>query len=362
MTNASLEWAEAREFTLQLTTYLTKHAYRAFFRFEAGKDFVAGALYHKRGKYTRPFLHSTMMALIFFGFTFGPSIVQTGFAANQADRNSGTGGQVLGVSLNDTGVVTIASDKPRSSVESYTVRSGDTLSGIASKFGVSIDTLKWANPSTSWTKIKDGDSVQVPPVTGIVYTVKPGDTVYSIAKKFSADSQTIVDFPFNTFADDETFALVAGQTLIVPNGVMPDVISTSVPYVALLTPDAGAVSATGSFVWPTHGRITQMYSWFHKADDIANAIGTQVVAADSGTIVHASWDNTGYGNLIIIDHGNGYETLYAHLSAYAVKVGQHVSRGDQIGLMGSTGHSTGPHLHFEIRKDGVQMDPLSFLK
>ena len=355
-------WGEFREFSRQLAHYLTKHLYRVFFRFEAGKDFVAGALYHKRGKYARPFLHSAMTALIFFGFTFGPSIVQSGFAAQDAAQNSGTGGAVLGVSLNDTGVITINSDKPRSSVENYPVRAGDTLSGIASKFGVSVDTLKWANQSTNWLKIKAGDTVAVPPVTGIVYTVKPGDTVYSIAKKFSADSQTIADFPFNTFADDETFALVAGQTLIVPNGVMPDTASSTLPFTAVLTPDAGAVSATGSFVWPTHGRITQMYSWFHKADDIANDIGTQVVAADSGVVTHASWDNTGYGNMIMVDHGNGYVTLYAHLSAYSVKLGDHVTRGSQIGLMGSTGHSTGPHLHFEIRKGGVQVDPLGYLK
>ena len=110
-------WAEFREFNRQLVRYGTKHAYRAFFRFEAGKDLLTGALYHKRGKYASPFLHSAMMAFLFFGLTFGPKFVQSGLAEENLMKNgSGTGGQVLGVSLNDTGLVTIESDKPRSQI------------------------------------------------------------------------------------------------------------------------------------------------------------------------------------------------------------------------------------------------------
>lgn len=356
-------FAEFGEFNRQLVRYGTKHAYRAFFRFEAGKDLVAGALYHKRGKYASPFLHSAMMAFLFFGLTFGPRFVQSGLAEENLLKNgSGTGGQVLGVSLNDTGLVTLESDKPRSQITDYVVKDGDSLSSIAAKFDVSVDTIKWANPDANWKNIKIGTTVHVPPVTGVVYKVKPGDTVYSIAKTLQADSQTIVDFPFNTFSDDETFALVAGQTLIVPNGIMPDGSASTPHFTALLTPDAGSVSGTGSFVWPTHGTITQFYSWFHKANDIANAVGTPVVAADSGVVITAGWDNSGYGNHIMIDHGNGYITLYAHLSAYSIQLGQHVSRGTQIGLIGSTGHSTGSHLHFEIRHNGVLENPLTYLK
>ena len=356
-------FAEFREFNAQLLRYTTKHAYRAFFRFEAGKDIVAGALYHKRGKYARPFLHSTVMAMIFFSITLGPKFVQQSFAGEDAARSADTTGVVLGVSLDSTGTATIESNKTWNQVSEYTVKDGDTLSSIASKFGVSIDSVKWANPSINWQKVNPGVVVSVPPVTGVVYKVKPGDTVYSIAKKLQTDPQGIVDFPLNTFSDDETFALVAGQTLIVPDGVMPNEATPSAPTLAnIVTPDAGAVSATGTFVWPAFGRITQPFRYYHPGVDIANHDGGPIVAADSGTVIAAGWDNTGYGNKIMIDHGNGYKTLYGHLSVIGVSIGQRVSRGSTIGQMGSTGRSTGTHLHFEIRTPGGNVDPLGYLK
>lgn len=353
---------EFREFNRQLLRYGTKHAYRAFFRFEAGKDIVAGALYHKRGKYARPFLHSTMMALIFFGITLGPKFVQQSIGAESVKADSASG-DVLGVSLDSTGIVTVESNKPWNQVSEYSVKDGDTLSSIASKFDVSIDSVKWANPSINWQKVKPGVVVSIPPVTGVVYKVKPGDTVYSIAKKLQTDPQGIVDFPMNTFSDDETFALVAGQTLIVPDGVMPNEAAPTAPTLAnILTPDAGAVSATGKFVWPAFGRITQPFRYYHPGLDIANHDGGPILAADSGTVVVAGWTNTGYGNHIIIDHGNGYKTLYGHLSVIGVVVGQRVSRSNVIGQMGSTGRSTGTHLHFEIRTTGGNVDPMGYLK
>lgn len=352
------------EYVLQLTQYLSKHVYRAFFRFEKGKDVVAGVLYRKRGKYARPFVHSTMMALIFFGFTFGPKLVRSSIAGDVGEGASiGQGGEVLGTSLSDTGLVTLESDKPRSSVVEYQVRDGDTLSSIAAKFDVSIDSVKWVNDKVDWKKIKPGDKVNVPPVTGIVYKVKTGDTIYSIAKKYQTNPQGIVDFPFNSFSDDETFALASGQTLIIPDGVMPDAVAVTAPSLAsVLTPDAGAVSATGSFVWPAFGRITQPFRWYHKGVDIANHSGGPILAADSGTVIVSGWTNTGYGYHIIIDHGNGYQTLYGHLSQLSVVVGQRVARGAVIGQMGSTGRSTGTHLHFEIRSSGGNLDPLGYLK
>jgi murein DD-endopeptidase MepM/ murein hydrolase activator NlpD len=166
----------------------------------------------------------------------------------------------------------------------------------------------------------------------------------------------------NTFSDDETFALVAGQTLIVPDGIMPDEAVTTPRFANLLTPDAGSVSATGSFAWPAFGKISQPFRYYHKGTDIANSAGTPVLAADAGKVVVSGWTNVGYGNHIIIDHGNGYQTLYAHLSSISVVSGQRVNRGGTIGAIGSTGRSTGPHLHFEIRTGSGNVDPLGYLK
>ncbi len=356
-------YAEFREFNRQLWRYVTKHAYRVFFRFEAGKDIVAGALYHKRGKYARPFLHSAMMAIIFFGVTLGPRFVQASFTEEESRGESVPSTSSLGVSLDSTGIVTLESEKPWNQVSEYTVKEGDTLSSIGAKFDLSIDSLKWANPSINWQKVKPGVVVKVPPVTGVVYKVKPGDTVYSIAKKFQTDAQGIVDFPMNTFSDDETFALVAGQTLIVPDGIMSDEVAPSAPNIArVLTPDAGSVTASGSFVWPAFGKITQPFRWYHKGLDIANHDGGAILAADSGTIVVSGWSNSGYGNHVIVDHGNGFQTLYAHMSSIAVTTGIRVNRGATLGQMGSTGRSTGTHLHFEIRTGSGNMDPLGYLK
>jgi len=352
---------ELVEFARQLWVYLSRHAYRAFFRFEAGKDLIAGALYHQRGRYARPFLHSAMLALIFFGITFGPKLVRASFLSE--NESGGVVGVVFGQGTEANGLVTIESQKTWNQVSEYTIKDGDTLSGIAEKFDVSVDSIKWANESINWQKIKEGQVVSIPPVTGIVYKVKPGDTVYSLAKKFQTDAQAIVDFPLNTFSDDETFALVAGQTLVLPDAVMPDAPTPTLPRFAnVLTPDAGAVSATGSFAWPAFGRITQGYRWYHPAIDIANHDGGAVLAADAGRVETAGWSSVGYGNHVVINHENGYRTLYAHLASLSVQVGQRVNRGAVLGMMGSTGRSTGTHLHFEIQGTGGKPDPLGYLK
>jgi len=160
---------------------------------------------------------------------------------------------------------------------------------------------------------------------------------------------------------------VVGQYLMVPEGVKAEVKlpsgSTGVTRFGNITPDAGTVSALGSFIWPASGGITQSYSFFHKAIDIANRGAGPILAADAGVVTTAGWiDSSGYGNRVVIDHGNGYVTLYAHLSVVQVVNGQRVRRGDVIGQMGSTGRSTGIHLHFEIRQGGALLNPLSFLK
>lgn len=226
--------------------------------------------------------------------------------------------------------------------------------------------MLWANGLDSEkATIKAGQLLKILPTDGIMHKVKKGETVYSVAKKYEANPQAIVDYPFNSFTDDETFALAVGQTLMVPDGIMPQVqpVSPRTSLAQTLTPDAGAVSAVGSFVWPAAGNISQGYRWYHRAIDIANRGGGAILAADSGRVTVAGWpDNGGYGNRVVIDHGNGYTTLYAHLSRVSVVPGQSVSRGDVLGSMGTTGRSTGVHLHFEIRAGGALQNPLNYLQ
>jgi murein DD-endopeptidase MepM/ murein hydrolase activator NlpD len=156
--------------------------------------------------------------------------------------------------------------------------------------------------------------------------------------------------------------LAIGQTIIVPDGVIPQAKQVS-PRIRQITPNAGTVVASGQFVWPTSGTITQRFVWYHRGLDIANRAAPNILAAESGTVVVAGWpDGYGYGNRVIIDHGNGYKTLYGHLSSVYVVPGQTVNRGNAIGKMGSTGRSTGVHLHFEVIRNGVYLNPLSVLQ
>ena len=367
---------ELQEFVNFTWYYFNKRTYKVFRHFEFLKSLIVDNLYRKRGKYTQPFIHSGMVGLAFAAVTFGPLILSEQAKADVLAQGTLPTAVVLGVSTDPNYLQQITTSSSQGVIEyrggevvDYEVREGDTVGSIAEKFNLQVTTILWANDLTDKSKIKPGQTLKIPPVDGVVHTVKKGDTIYSIAKKYSledeAGAQGIVNYPFNTFTDDETFGLAIGQTLMVPDGVMPEEKPTvGRPTVArILTPDAGSVSATGQFVWPTSGTISQGFRWYHQGIDISNRAGGAILAADSGRIIVAGWpDNYGYGNRIMIDHGNGYVTLYAHLSRIRVSVGQSVNRGDVIGDMGSTGRSTGIHLHFEIRQGGVLQSPLNFLK
>ena len=349
--------------------------------FESAKSVVVGKMYQQRGKHAQLFVNVAVLTVMVFGVALGPSIVvndsqtqavmTSGFGSKFAfaqETAVGTdGSRVLGLSTDSQMSVdplTQVSDKPRADVFDYTVADGDTLAAIAKMFGVDTQSITWLNAGINEKKLKPGTILHIPPVTGVIHTVKSGETIYSVAKRYNVSAQSIVDFPFNEFTNDETFALAIGQQLIVPDGEMPaEIIIPRSGLANTLTPNAGAVSATGVWIWPTQGTITQMYKAWHKGLDIANHSGGNILAADSGTIVHAGWVNSGYGNMVMIDHGNGYVTLYGHMLAnLRVVVGQTVKRGDVIGSMGSTGRSTGTHLHFEVRTSGGNRDPLGVLK
>jgi murein DD-endopeptidase MepM/ murein hydrolase activator NlpD len=182
--------------------------------------------------------------------------------------------------------------------------------------------------------------------------------VESIAKKYKATASAIAGFELNQL-DARNPVLMTGQKVIVPGGVKPAVVRQVQIYSGPVP--AGAKKGTGRFVWPTSGVITQGYKPLHAAVDIGAPTGTSVRASDTGYVVIAGWSDYGYGYYVVIDHGNGYQTLYAHLSRFFVNAGDVVGQGTVIGLVGSTGRSSGPHLHFEINQNGIGRNPINLL-
>ncbi len=253
--------------------------------------------------------------------------------------------------------ITIIPERGRQGVMVYVVQAGDNVSKIAAKFGLRPETILWSNPELeTWPDyIVIGQELFLPPLDGAYHEVKAGETLDSIAKRYSVDPLVIIESELNVLT--EPYNLQVGQRLMIPGGTRP-----LVPrYVqATAPPPANAPQGTGNFMWPTSGYVSQGYWLGHQAIDIAGATGTPIYAADAGYVAATGWMG-GYGNYIIIGHGNGFETLYAHLSEIRVVAGQGVQRGALIGLMGSTGRSTGPHLHFEVRQGGVKRNPVGFL-
>jgi murein DD-endopeptidase MepM/ murein hydrolase activator NlpD len=355
---------DVRQFVADFSQYLVKNLHLSFLRFEKGKGAFVTALYKQRGKMAKRFMHTGMAGLAAVGMMIAPVVAQEfpGRSVNPWEVPSASA--VLSASTGDPDTDTMVSDKMRDKVLEYTVKEGDTVSTISEKFGVSADTVRWQNNLQSKDSIKLGQVLQILPVTGVSHKVQKGDTVYSIAKHYDTSAQAVVDFPYNTFANDETFELAIGQTVVVPDGIKPaDVLWQPLARVKQITPNAGTVVASGSFVWPTSGSISQRFAWYHKGFDVANSASPAILAADSGTVIVAGWpDSSGYGNRVVIDHGNGYQTLYAHMSQVYVVAGQTVARGSAIGKMGSTGRSTGTHLHFEVSYQGSKLNPLTVLK
>jgi murein DD-endopeptidase MepM/ murein hydrolase activator NlpD len=253
--------------------------------------------------------------------------------------------------------ITIIPERGRQGVFVYVVQAGDNVSKIAQSFGLRPETILWSNPELeTWPDyIVVGQELFILPVNGAYYEVKAGDTLDSIAKRYSVEIPAIVECEYNDLS--EPYELQAGQRLVIPGGTRPVVAR----YVgATAPPPTNAPQGSGNFMWPTSGYLTQGYWLGHQAIDIGAPTGTPIYAADAGYVSATGWMG-GYGNYVIVNHGNGFETLYAHMSEIRAIAGQSVDRGDLIGLVGSTGRSTGPHLHFEIRQGGVKRNPLGFL-
>ncbi len=239
----------------------------------------------------------------------------------------------------------IASSTQNNTISVYTVKAGDTLSEIASLFNVSKNTVLWANDLKSEKDLKPGMQLLILPVSGIEHIVTKGETVSSIAKKFGADSGDILTFNDLASASD----LKVGMNIIIPGAEVSTPTTSSVKNNSNDQPSG----VSGYYIRPiSGGRRTQgLHGACHCGVDLASNIGTPIHAAADGTVILSrmgGW-NGGYGNYVIIAHSNGTQTLYAHMSQTLVSTGDHVTQGQTIGLMGSTGNSTGSHVHFEIR-------------
>jgi murein DD-endopeptidase MepM/ murein hydrolase activator NlpD len=217
----------------------------------------------------------------------------------------------------------------------------------------------WANPAIEDAPdlLRIGQEVIILPIDGALHKVEEGDTLASIAESYEVEPEAIANCEYNDLADGDG-TLEQGMFLVVPGGEKPYVPKVVTAYTG---PVPEGTRGTGRFQWPVLGSITQGYWYGHRAIDVGAPTGSAVMATDGGFISFAGWTDVGYGYLIVVDHGNGFATYYGHLSNIYVTEGQAVERGQVMGAAGNTGNSTGPHLHFEVRRYGVQQNPRAYL-
>ncbi len=367
---------------LRVVWVLLSVLFEIFFRnFDSIKNSVIKKMFWGRGAFLK---YVVQIAVVVIAVILSISYIYrtpTIINANEEDLDYVSVSENDLLAMNATLNTSIPKDREERGTEIYIVMNGDTLSGIASKFGVSIQTIKWANNLTS-DLVKPGQELEVPLSDGVLITVKKGDTLASLAKKYAGNEQAIADFNWL----DYPFTLVEGQELFIPDGRMPEApkpVYASTPKTYIRGSGTSGSSSGGTFDpnvgkflgWPVAGgtaRISQYYKGtLHRGIDIADRNLPNVLAAAGGTVIFAgcsgycpplgsTYGGSGYAWSIQIDHGNGYSTWYAHLKNIYVRTGQSVSTGQSIGQMGSTGRSTGPHVHFELRRGtayGTQINP-----
>jgi len=274
---------------------------------------------------------------------------------------------------------------PRDAIMPYTVVTGDTLFDIADKYGLKPESLFWSNKyilGDNPDNLIPGVVINIPPMDGAIYQWNNGDGLNGVAKYYKVTVDTILDWKGNnldraTIGDYSFPNIPAGTQLFIPGGVaeftdwLPHIARTSEAKSAITGP--GYCGATlegpvgnGTFVWPTVEHYLSGYNYtppIHRGLDFAGHLGNAIYAVDAGVVVYSGWNNNGYGELMVVDHGDGWQSVYAHLSQRNYECGGYVYQGDTIGLMGSTGNSSGPHLHFELRSTtGGPVNPWDYLK
>lgn len=262
---------------------------------------------------------------------------------------------------------TFVGHKPEHEFVVYRVERGDTPNGIADKFGIKATTLLGGNPllSQESSLLQTGIDLVILPVDGVLHDVVPGDTLESISQQYSVPVETIVGYGPNNL--EFPYRLYPETQVLVPGAVREVFVWTPPSLESVRGRSTGSgvtplIVGTGTFIYPVGSRNFTQYFWYgHPGVDIALPEGTAVVASDTGTVTFAGWNIYGYGNLIVVNHGNGYETFYAHLSGISVVPGQIVYQGNVIGSTGNTGNSSGPHVHFEVRINGAQDNPCWYI-
>jgi murein DD-endopeptidase MepM/ murein hydrolase activator NlpD len=277
--------------------------------------------------------------------------------------------------LTDNGLVpvlnphTFEAQQPAHQLETYVVQAGDTPNRIAERFGIKPETLLGGNPGLSdeSSALQTGVRLIILPVDGVLHDVRDGDSLESLAELYRVPTEEIIGYEPNNL--EFPYRLYPDTQILVP-GAVREVFKWTAPKPPP-RPSGGSrpgapscsVEGTRTFRWPVTGRrITQYYWYGHQAIDIGLLEGTPVIASDTGVVTWAGWNVWGYGNLVVVNHCNGYETYYAHLSGIAVVPGQVVRQGDYIAASGNTGRSSGPHLHFEIRYFDSYLDPMGWLR
>ena len=269
---------------------------------------------------------------------------------------------------------TLIPSRPRTKIVDYTVGLGDSIFAVANTYGIQPETVLWSN----YGVLKDdphalsaGMELKIPPLDGIYYQWQEGDSLESVAGEFEVEVDDILTWSGNRLdltnpqVEVDSWVMIPGgqrefQQWIVPVPARGSAgVSTGIYGGGACPGGYDGLYGSGAFIWPTNNHTLSGNDYWsgHLAIDIGVVLGEPIVAADAGVIMFAGWSSGGYGYVVAIDHGNGYQTLYAHLSSVNVSCGQSVRQGQLIGLGGSSGNSTGPHLHFEVRLNGGFVNP-----
>jgi len=346
----------------KLISFLVYLIKSAFLLSKNLKEWSISKLIWSRGKLGKPIADFVVITITFLVFLIGGV-----FNSNRFVNSATTNPDVFKNTTDylpkfQTTLLLVPEERKNNESIKYTVVEGDTLYSIGNRYKISADAIRYVNNLADADEIRIGQELVIPPISGIIHKVKNGDTLEKLSKLYDVPSQAIADFNYLT----DLTSLSVGSELVIPDAKIPQqsfAVNTGSQINTTEAPVYASGTKKGWCIWPTTTRIiTQYYSWYHSGLDIATpwfSAMPPLYACASGRVVRAGWDPTGYGIMVLIDHGNGYQTLYGHLSKLKVSVGQFVKQGTVIGNMGNTGRSTGPHLHFEVRKGSARQNPLN---